>query len=82
MFIFTKPWTEEDETNIVEEEVRPLAKQVYQDQTIQSAVEHLRTLFLEKKECLVQGDLHTGSVMIKDGDAKVRMSLVIVKGIS
>ena len=35
-------------------------------------VKQLKTLAMECNDCFIHGDLHTGSVMVKDGQFKVK----------
>lgn len=62
-FVFTAPFLKDDPTNKCTDQVKVILPQIYDDQDVLDAATRMRTLFLEKQECLVHGDLHTGSVM-------------------
>ena len=62
-FVFTAPFVKEDPTNKCADNVKPILSQIYEDSKVLNAAEKIRNIFLERKECLVHGDLHTGSVM-------------------
>lgn len=62
-FVFTAPFVKDDPTNKFTDEVRQILPQIYDDQVVLDAAAKMKAIFLEKHECLVHGDLHTGSVM-------------------
>ncbi|XP_071129810.1 methylthioribose kinase-like [Mytilus edulis] len=62
-FVFTAPFVNGEPTNQCADNVRPLLPQIYDDPNVLQTAEKMRKLFLEKKECLLHGDLHTGAVM-------------------
>ena len=74
-FVFSKPLDAADGTNRCSGGVSEAAAALRADAQLVAAVAALRTTFLTRKECLVHGDLHTGSVMVPaggaDGPAKV-----------
>ena len=74
-FVFSKPLDAADVTNRCSDEAAAAAAALRADTELVAAVERLRTIFLTRKECLVHGDLHTGSVMVPaaggDGPARV-----------
>ena len=70
-YIFTKPYLTEDSTNRNHPLLNEEAQLLRDNRAICQRVEDLRKLFLEYHQCLCHGDLHTGSVMINDSDAKV-----------
>lgn len=70
-YVFTRPFTKGDSTNRCTAEVAERLASVYGDQDILTAAQKMRAIFLEKKECLLHGDLHTGSIFIKDQDVKM-----------
>lgn len=47
-------------------DIPPFFKQLPKDATFQQGINKLLNLFLNAKETLIHGDLHTGSVMIKE----------------
>ena len=75
-FNFVSPFDPNDPTNNVKPEVRALAeKKIYGNQRLLGEVESFKQIFLTKKECLVHGNLHTGSITVNEGTAKVRLHL-------
>lgn len=66
-FLFLRPFNAEDPTNKSPEITRDLATEMRANEVLQANVADLRKKFLEQKECLLHGDLHSGSVMV-DGD--------------
>ena len=73
-YIFTKPYLHDDETNkhhpLLNEEVTKLRA----DKEACQRAAKMRKMFLEYHQCLCHGDLHTGSVMNRENDAKVLMN--------
>ena len=65
-FVFTAPFLKDDATNRCSDEVKLRLGSVHDDQSVIDAAKRMRTIFLEKKECLSHGDLHTGSIMVSD----------------
>ncbi len=64
-FVFSKPLDPNDGTNRCSDgEVADAAANLRKDEKLCSEVERLKVIFLSQKECLVHGDLHTGSVMV------------------
>ncbi|XP_013405105.1 uncharacterized protein LOC106169969 isoform X2 [Lingula anatina] len=70
-YIFTRPFDKTDPTNRCSEAVQKKLHLIYEDPGLLDSVWKMRNLFLEKKECLVHGDLHTGSVLVSNNSAKV-----------
>jgi 5-methylthioribose kinase len=75
-YVFSKPLDAADPTNRCSEGLGPDAAVLRADAELRNGVEQLRLAFLSRKECLVHGDIHTGSVMVPisdsaDGAAKV-----------
>ncbi|XP_033743303.1 methylthioribose kinase-like isoform X2 [Pecten maximus] len=70
-FVFTKPFTKDDPTNKFSEEVSMHAHLVYDNPQVLANAEKMKKVFLEKKECLIHGDLHTGSIMVCNDSAKL-----------
>jgi len=69
-YIFTKPFMD-DPTNFYTDGLEPYVAAVKNDQHLLEEVRHLREIFLTSKQGLTHGDLHTGSVMVRDDAAKV-----------
>ena len=74
-YVFTKPLDAADPTNKCSAAVAKLAATLRADDELRRGVAELREVFLSEKECLIHGDLHTGSVMVpaagSSGAAKV-----------
>lgn len=70
-YIFTKPFDKSDSTNRLSEDISSSLPQLYDNPQVLEAAAVMKNLFLTKKECLLHGDLHTGSVMVDDGNSKV-----------
>ncbi|XP_046568813.1 methylthioribose kinase-like isoform X1 [Haliotis rubra] len=69
--LFTSPFTPGDPSNQCSDAVKARLDWLYGDQEVLRAAADMKRIFLEKKEALVHGDLHTGSIMVKDEDAKI-----------
>lgn len=71
LYIFVKPYQHNDDTNkhhpLLNDEVQRLRSN---EEACRKA-ESMKKLFLEARQCLCHGDLHTGSVMTLNNDAKV-----------
>ena len=63
-YVFTKPLDAADPTNKCSDAVAELAATLRADDEFRRGVAELREVFLKEKECLIHGDLHTGSVMV------------------
>ena len=74
-YVFSKPLDADDPTNKCSAHVADLAAELRADDELRRGVAELREVFLSEKECLIHGDLHTGSVMVpaagSSGTAKV-----------
>lgn len=70
-FIFTRPFIKEDETNRCCPEVAEKLDLIYGDEKVLSVAREMKQIFTQKKECLIHGDLHTGSVMVKSTDCRI-----------
>ncbi|XP_071108304.1 methylthioribose kinase-like [Haliotis cracherodii] len=69
--LFTSPFTPGDPSHQCSDAVKARLDWLYGDQEVLRAAAEMKRVFLEKKEALVHGDLHTGSIMVKDKDAKI-----------
>lgn len=69
-FVFTYPLLDH-ETNDVEDLLRPIAEQIWQDQTLLLEAAKLKQNFITHAEALLHGDLHTGSIFASDEETKV-----------
>lgn len=62
-YVFTKPFVEDATNRHLEGAVGLRATALRRDAEFLAAVKRARDLFVERKECLCHGDLHSGSVM-------------------
>ena len=69
-YVFTFPFTEH-ETNFWTPGLEPDVQQLKADTDFLQQAEHLKHIFLTTQQGVTHGDLHTGSVLIQDGIAKV-----------
>jgi len=69
-YVFTLPFTTH-ETNSNMPELDVIAGEIRSDEALLSAIRAAHELFLNKKEALIHGDLHAGSVMTDGNNAKV-----------
>ncbi|XP_022318105.2 methylthioribose kinase-like [Crassostrea virginica] len=70
-FIFTKPFDKSDSTNRLSEDISCSLPQIYDNPRVLEAANFMKGIFLNKKECLVHGDLHTGSIMVNGDETKM-----------
>ncbi len=68
-YVFTLPFTEH-ETNFYAEGLEPFVSQLKTDKTFLAHASKLKTIFCNEQQGVIHGDLHTGSVMLKDNSAK------------
>jgi 5-methylthioribose kinase len=69
-YVFTKPF-QQDPTNRNTAGLDTLAEEVRCDQALLAEISRLRARFNNAQEGVVHGDLHTGSVMVREQDARV-----------
>ncbi len=69
-YVFTLPFTEH-ETNFYTDGLEPDVKQLKADEAFFQQAQNLKKVFLTAQQGLTHGDLHTGSIMVKDNSAKV-----------
>lgn len=70
-YIFRRPWLQNDPTNTWSTEIKNHLHLVYSNEALLQNVKELREKFLSQAECLIHGDLHTGSIMTKGKHAKM-----------
>ncbi|KAJ8041015.1 Methylthioribose kinase [Holothuria leucospilota] len=70
-FIFKRPWLQDDPTNKYSLDVQEHLYLVYGNEELLQNVKELQEKFLYQTECLLHGDLHTGSIMTSGGQAKI-----------
>ncbi|MGN6599041.1 MAG: S-methyl-5-thioribose kinase [Actinomycetes bacterium] len=68
--VFTAPYTDA-ESNRYDEAAAELAASLQGDAAMRRAASQLLWEFRTRHEALIHGDLHTGSIMVADGDARV-----------
>ncbi|MCI3194590.1 S-methyl-5-thioribose kinase [Bacillus sp. HU-1818] len=68
--VFTDPFSDND-TNDFEEELRPYAEELWQNNSLKIEAAKLKQLFLTSAESLIHGDLHTGSIFASQEETKV-----------
>jgi 5-methylthioribose kinase len=68
--VFTSPYIDSP-SNRYDPAVEGLAESLRADPALRRAAAELRFAFKTRDEALLHGDLHSGSVMIRDGDARV-----------
>lgn len=68
--VFTDPFFDHD-TNDFPAELRSDAEKIWADQELLREVAQLRFSFLTRAEILLHGDLHTGSIFVKEDSTKV-----------
>lgn len=62
-FVFTEPFDKHSSTNdIFGANQNYIDQEIYQDNILLSEIEHLKNVFSNKKQALLHGDLHTGSI--------------------
>lgn len=69
--VFTAPYRE-DPTNVWPAHLAETARRIRSDETVRAAAARARWIFRTAGECLLHGDLHSGSVMAgEDFDARI-----------
>jgi 5-methylthioribose kinase len=68
--VFTDPFFDHD-TNDFPEELKPAVEKLWQDDSLRLETAQLKFQFLTQAEALVHGDLHTGSIFVKEDSTKV-----------
>ncbi len=68
--VFTDPFFD-SETNNYEEELNEVIHELWSDEVLQIEVAKLKLDFLSKKEALLHGDLHTGSIFVSADETKI-----------
>ncbi len=69
-FVFTAPYMEH-ETNAILPELSDLSKRIADDVELKSKILHLKYKFMNQRDALLHGDLHTGSIMISQNETYV-----------
>lgn len=63
-YVFTKPMAPDEPTNRCSDALAPHAAALRRDGDLKEAMLAMRSVFETRRECLVHGDLHTGSIMV------------------
>ena len=71
IFHYERPFNPEDPGKRCAPEVKLVLREVYDDVTVRAAVQKVQRMFTDDKECLIHGDLHVDSVIVKDNELKV-----------
>ena len=69
--VFTDPYREHELNRWTSPELDARVAEVRADGEWKAAVQDLKWMFLTRAEALLHGDLHTGSVMVHEGDTRV-----------
>ena len=69
--VFYQPYAGNETAGNQSDQVKGLVDRLQGNQTVRSAVDRVETLYAEKKESLVHGDLSLSNVTMKDGKPKV-----------
>ncbi|XP_050404564.1 methylthioribose kinase [Patella vulgata] len=70
-YVFTRPFSKGNPTNRCTAKVTPHLSAIYDDTEVLETAKVLRNLFQSKKECLIHGDLHTGSLIVTEQDVRM-----------
>ncbi|XP_052760164.1 methylthioribose kinase-like isoform X1 [Mya arenaria] len=70
-YVFTFPFKPDGLHNSCSDQVAAKLHTIYEDQQVLDTAARMLKLFLEKKECLLHGDLHTGSILVNDTDSRM-----------
>ncbi len=68
--VFTAPYLDAP-TNHIDDAGQELAAELRADPALRAAAAQLRWEFRTRTESLLHGDLHSGSIMVRDGEARV-----------
>jgi 5-methylthioribose kinase len=69
--IFTDPYMEHERNRWTSPQLDDAARAIREDLPLKRAVAELKLKFLSEAQALVHGDLHTGSIMVTQGDTRV-----------
>ena len=75
-YIFVKPFVANDPTNKHDPLLNNAVEALRHDSKCHKRAEEMRKMFVENKDCFCHGDLHTGSVMIRNGESKVSKNIL------
>lgn len=70
--VYTDPYTNQSGRNILfEPNIEFFTKELYEDMSLHLEVAKLKDQFKSKAQALIHGDLHTGSIFVKEGSTKI-----------
>ncbi len=69
--IFTEPYMVADNNRWTSPQLDPYAARLREDGDLKVAISRLKLRFLGDAQALIHGDLHTGSIMVTEGDTRV-----------
>ena len=69
--IFTDPYREAEQNHWTSPWLDNAAAAIRQDMDLHIAISRLKLKFMTRPEALIHGDLHTGSIMVTDGETRV-----------
>ena len=69
--IFTEPYMIADNNRWTSPQLDPYAARLRADGDLKVAISRLKLRFLGEAQALIHGDLHTGSIMVTEGDTRV-----------
>ncbi|XP_065175490.1 methylthioribose kinase-like [Sycon ciliatum] len=70
-YVFVRPYDAEDPTNKSPDVVKALSQEMRSSAAVKRNVADLTRKFLENRECLLHGDLHSGSIMVCGSEARL-----------
>ncbi len=70
-FVFTTAYMEHDTNDNENVNLNPHAKRLFEDMEFKSKILNLKYKFMTQTDCLVHGDLHTGSIMLNKDETYV-----------
>ena len=70
-YVFTNPFQQSNPLNHHQQLLDSAVLELRNDKAALERAAEMKRLFLEQKDCLCHGDLHTGSVMVQGEMAKV-----------
>jgi 5-methylthioribose kinase len=70
--VFTEPYTNHEGTNVsFKENAEFLQRELYEDEALGLEAAKLKEAFKSNAQALIHGDLHTGSIFVKEGSTMV-----------
>ncbi len=69
--VFTEPYFDADQNRHTTPQLDSLVASLRADETLKLQVQHLKMDFCTRAETMLHGDLHTGSVMVHEDNARV-----------